>query len=256
GGVSLVEPTDIVDSLWLNRVARRTIRLGKWKHAFEVENSEDVLADPTRIPYTKEIDEILSPFKDILTKLTTHRFNDLKDIFIPAKLWLEGTKNTLHSTLVPYVGSLSVLDRARIANWFDVHITLKDKELRLSWLGYLPIAHAYTLYIAHSLNSDPKTAKFSWQKLLEQAWEVQFTGTPSRLVDVDVECECLYWLEKEMFEVSAQAGIAGFYQWGLDVGHHQDNWDPYSNIPYEWNKDDHSFDEDDIQVGHFLHNLR
>ncbi|KAG5636902.1 hypothetical protein H0H81_006464 [Sphagnurus paluster] len=203
GGISLVEPADIVDSVWLDCKNRRMIWLRRWKHTCEVENSEDILADPTRIPYTKDIDDLLSPFRDILSKLTTHQFEDLKGEVISVKSWLEGTKRPLTSTLVPHVGSLSVLGRARIANWFDVYMTLKDKEIRLSWLGYLPIAHAYTLYIAHSLTFDEKTVELSWEELLGQAWKVQLTGTPSWLVDVDVECECLYQLKEEMFKVSA-----------------------------------------------------
>lgn len=157
-------------------------------------------------------------------------------------------KNPFDATLVPFVGSLSVLQRAQIANWFDVHITLMDKNLRLSWLGRLPIAHAYTIYIAHSLTSDPKIEMLSWNDLLEQAWDVQVSSSASRLIDVDVECECLSRLEEEMFEVSTNAGIAGYYQWGLDTGHHQDNGDPYSNVPSEWIKGDYLFDNDDIQV--------
>jgi hypothetical protein len=52
------------------------------------------------------------------------------------------------------------------AKWFDTFITRNDKKLRLSWLGYLPLAHAYTLYIAYCLKSDPKTAKLKRKDLL------------------------------------------------------------------------------------------
>ena len=38
-----------------------------------------------------------------------------------------------------------------------------------------------------------------------------------------------------MFEQSAAAGEAGWYQWGLDAGDHQENWDPYSKVPGDWN---------------------
>lgn len=230
-------------------------QLGKWKHACEIENSEDILADPSRIPYTLEIDTILSPFKDILTKLTMFELDSLADKIIPAKTWLENTKKPLRTTLIPHVGSLSILERARIANWFDTHITLKDKELRLSWLGFLPHAHAHTLYIAHSLASEPKMKNLGPSELLKHAWEVQFTAQPARLVDVDVEKECLSRLEEEMFEVSARADIAGYHQWGLDAGHHQDNWEPYSSLQWLWNKEDHSFGDDDdsyIQVRNLM----
>ena len=105
----------------------------------------------------------------------------------------------------------------------------KDKKFRLSWLGYLPLSHAYILYIAYRLKSNQKMATITWKNLLLQAWEVQFTGTPERLADIDVERECLEQLEEEMFEVSFRTGMAGNYQWELNTGRH-DNWDPYSNF--------------------------
>ncbi|EDR04386.1 uncharacterized protein LACBIDRAFT_330644 [Laccaria bicolor S238N-H82] len=51
GGFSVVNTKDIVDSLWNDQLARRAIRLGKWKHAWDIETSEDILADPSKIPY-------------------------------------------------------------------------------------------------------------------------------------------------------------------------------------------------------------
>ena len=136
---------------------------------------------------TNEVNDIPSPFKNILTNLLTCKPKDLKNETIPAKSWIESTKRPLLTTLVPYVGSLWLEERAQIANWFDIHITHKDKKFRLSWLGYLTLSHAYTLYIAHHLKSNPKMADIEWKELLLQAWEVQFTGTPERLTDVNVE---------------------------------------------------------------------
>jgi hypothetical protein len=49
-----------------------------------------------------------------------------------------------------------------------------------------------------------------------------------------------------MFEVSKQASCAGYYQWGLDVGDHQEKWFPYTNVPDSW---DHGNSEE-LQV-HF-----
>ena len=121
-------------------------QLGKWKHACEIENSEDMLADPSRIPYPSEIDAILSTFKDILTKLSMFELDSQADEVIPAKTWLEQMKKLLRTTLIPHVGSLSVLERTRISNWFDTHITLKDQDLRLSWLGFTPCSRTYSLH--------------------------------------------------------------------------------------------------------------
>ena len=57
-------------------------------------------------------------------------------------------------------------------------------------------------------------------ELFEKAWKAQFSGTPSVLMDVDIDKDCLYVLEGEMFERSAHAGITGHHQWGLDAGEH------------------------------------
>ncbi|KAK0197625.1 hypothetical protein F5146DRAFT_920236, partial [Armillaria mellea] len=45
----------------------------------------------------------------------------------------------------------------------------------------------------------------------------------------DVDMEALILLEKRMFDTSEDVGIAGNYQWGLDVGMHQDGWFPWSS---------------------------
>ena len=47
-----------------------------------------------------------------------------------------------------------------------------------------------------------------------------------------------------MFEVSKEAGQAGYYQWGLDAGDHQDGWFPYANHTAEWNHRDGEYEED------------
>ncbi|KAF5378138.1 hypothetical protein D9615_007524 [Tricholomella constricta] len=130
---SVVEQRDIVDSLWIDRTERRKIRLGKWLHGWEVQTSEDVLADPSSMPYTDKVEKVLSTFKDVLwTLLTTpERVSSLK---VPAKGWLESQKKNLTKTMIPYVGSLSIVERAQISNWFEAHIS-KDPKLRKHWLG-------------------------------------------------------------------------------------------------------------------------
>ncbi|KAF9049132.1 hypothetical protein BJ165DRAFT_1387020 [Panaeolus papilionaceus] len=95
----------------------------------------------------------------------------------------------------------------------------------------------------------PDLASKSLRDLMDQAWDLQISGMPTRSIDTDVDRECLYRLEEDMFEVSARAEMAGYYQWGLDCGHHQDNWDPYLNLPESWNIGDHMFDEDLLETG-------
>ena len=254
---------DIVDSLWNDRTEREENKsrqpnpyyhfinctnhisqLGQWKHANEIETSEDILADPSTIPFTDEVNAVLSPFKRLLKNLLTCGPADIKKEIIPAKLWLDTIKKPIQTTLIPYSGSLSIAERAKIANWF---LTFINKDAHI-WLGRLPLAHAFTIYIAKHLKSDPKLEGLDWEALLEKAWEVQFTGTPSMLTDVDVEGEYLEQLEGEMFEVSQAAGISGHYQWGLDAGDHQD-WNPYAGMQ-DLNHGDRPGSDAELEVKH------
>ncbi|KAF8069336.1 hypothetical protein FPV67DRAFT_1415419, partial [Lyophyllum atratum] len=148
---------DIIDSLWLDRMGRRNVRLGKWRHACEVPTSEDILADPTSVPYTAEVDHALLANVDILKKLLNTP-SELDDEVIPAKSWLEALNKNTSTTIVPHVGSLSIVERAQVANWFEVHIS-KTRKRRHEWIGRLPIAHAYTLFIASRLKQQPNLAE-------------------------------------------------------------------------------------------------
>ncbi|KAI0684260.1 hypothetical protein BC835DRAFT_1293395, partial [Cytidiella melzeri] len=38
---------------------------------------------------------------------------------------------------------------------------------------------------------------------------------------------------------------AGWYQWGLDAGEHQESWDPYAGLPSHWNHGDFYPDNED-----------
>ena len=55
-------------------------------------------------------------------------------------------------------------------------------------------------------------------------------------------------LEELMFERSLAAGIAGYCQWGLDAGDHEDDWHPYGGRPSYWNHEDRHDSESKIQV--------
>ncbi|KDR70472.1 hypothetical protein GALMADRAFT_144758 [Galerina marginata CBS 339.88] len=67
-------------------------------------------------------------------------------------------------------------------------------------------------------------------------------------MDVDVDKDCLYILEEEMFERSARAGVAGHCQWGLDAGDHE-NWDPYEGIPPHFIHGDREESESELEMG-------
>ncbi|KAF8956009.1 hypothetical protein BDZ97DRAFT_1764147 [Flammula alnicola] len=247
GSVTTVGVDDIVDSLWLDRTGRRKIRLGQWTHAMEIPTSEDILCDPSLIPFTTDIDNALLPSLDMLKKVLKKPENlDNRDI--PAKAWLEDQKKSLTETIVPFVGGLSIAERAKIANWFEVRVCEGDKKLRQYWLGFLPIAHAHTIFLSSRIRDTVKDA--DEHELLARAWKAQYAGDAKAtlLVDIDVDKECLESLKELMFERSSKAGIAGNCQWGLDAGDHQECWDPYQGIPSYWNYGDRSESEGELEV--------
>ena len=174
----------------------------------------------------------------------------MKSEDVPAKAWLEKNKKHINKDLVPYVGSLSLTKQAQVSNWFEVNIS-KDKKHRHIWLGCLPIAHAYTVYILVLLRADPKNAGLDNWQLIKNAWSVQLSGTPSVLQDVDVDKDCLEILEEEMFEKSAHAGIAGHWQWGLDSGDHH-YWNPYAGSPWNWDYKDREGSDGKLEVMFFI----
>ena len=77
--------------------------------------------------------------------------------------------------------------------------------------------------------------------------------TSSPWSEVDVDKECLDILEGSMFERSTRAGIAGYCQWGLDAGDHQECWDPYSGTPEHWNHGDRVDSDGELEVSASWH---
>jgi hypothetical protein len=178
--------------------------------------------------------------------------NDLDSKDIPVKAWLESEQKKLTTTIVPYVGTLTITERGQVSNWFEINIAEK-KGFRSKWLGFLPIAHALTIFIASRLEHTarsryPERQYYKTTQFINEAWTIQFGSTKSGYSEVDVDRECLERLEEQMFERSKRAGIAGYYQWGLDSGDHQDGWYPYSGLPENWNHEDRDNSEGEIEV--------
>src|SRR6266567_1600639 len=115
-------------------------------HPHEMESAEDILADPSSNPYGAEVDKALAPALDDLRDILLSPDN-VPSESVPAKKWLEDQKKSLTDTLIPYVGALSVSERAQIAYWFETHVSL-TKDVRILWFSRLPIAHAHTVFIA------------------------------------------------------------------------------------------------------------
>jgi len=86
---------------------------------------EDILSDPSSIPYTTAIHKALQPHFNILQELLDNpTTGDIQ--LVPAKAWL-GTKDPCQ-ILIPHSGSLSMSDQAGIANWFETHIALEKNH--------------------------------------------------------------------------------------------------------------------------------
>lgn len=224
-------------------------QLGKWLHAHEISTAEDILSDPSSFPYTPEMHEALAPSIRVLQTILSSPEN-VEDIQIPVKTWLESQGKNVRTTIVPFTGNLSVVERAQLSNWFEVHVA-KDKGRRQFWLNLLPFAHTCTLWLVSLLQKNKgQLQKFDMNdedRILQAAWQLQTTHTPEMVWKdrVDVDRETLEQLEEEMFERSSLAGIAGNYQWGLDAGDHQDGWLPYAGTPEHWNHDDRESEDDD-----------
>ena len=174
---------------------------------------------------------------------------------IPARDWLQNTPRQVGLGLVPYSGSLSIAERAQVANWFYIHIAQKDRARWANSVGLLPLAHAVTLFIAHKLKSKPDFKELAFQDLIQRAWESQYSDLPPREGRADVDLEALEVLERQLFEVSEAGGDASYYQWGLDVGHHQEDWYPYNS---RWNRGDFKTNADEselLEVRHCNHLL-
>jgi hypothetical protein len=87
-----------------------------------------------------------------------------------------------------------------------------------------------------------------WHFVLKEAWSHQCRAVPDNFNRVDVDQECLLLFGELLFETSQQAGRAGHYQWGLDAGPHQNDWDPYENWPAHWNHNNRDGSESELTV--------
>ena len=150
------------------------------------------------------------------------------------------------------------MDRARVANWFDVHIARGERKEPYTWIGLLPLAHAFTLLLVSRLRyritgdlEYPATAGVQDREkfVLNKCWDHQVESDSNNArMEIDVDKECLERLEEQMFERSKRAGVAGHFQWGLDAGTHQDGWDPYNTLPTEWDHGDWDGSETELKV--------
>ena len=106
------------------------------------------------------------------------------------------------TALVPYVGDISVMDRARVTNWFDVHIARGERKEPHTCIGLLSLAHAFTLLLAshlrYRITGDPEypaTAGVQDREkfVLNKCWDHQVESNSSNArIEIDVDKECLW----------------------------------------------------------------
>ncbi|KAG2076574.1 hypothetical protein BDR04DRAFT_1003039 [Suillus decipiens] len=251
---------DLVDALYGDCKHRRMIWLGKWTHAHEIPQHEDIIANFRNIPYSTNINEALAPHSQLLTDILEQPDPVKMCNTVPVIRYLAdlSEKTGRRHTTVPYCSDLSLTNCTQIANWIYHHIPGASNQI-INWLNCATYAHTCTIVIAkheknqlqemaeniltehHSLAPDmvpTLTPEEQENAILQAAWlDLQLSYNPSSM-DIDIDLECLSILEQRMFELSLAAGAAGDEQWGKDAGAHQDQWNPYEGLPKHWNHGD------------------
>lgn len=230
-----------------------------WTHPVELPDAEDILSNPKAVQYNEEINSILEPHAEILRSLFVDPAN-VNEHDVPAKEYLIQTRASLDSVIID-AGDLTFAERGRISNWFETHIALDQVNARPLWVSKLPLAHAYTLVLATRMRPQivqeteyphESSALEQERHILTRAWAHQSHVSVSLWAETDVDKECIERLEERMFERSKAAGTAGNWQWGMDAGTHQGGWNAYQGTPDQWNYNDRSDHDSELEVTTYL----
>ncbi|KAG1765054.1 hypothetical protein EV702DRAFT_1213746, partial [Suillus placidus] len=215
-------------------------------------------------PYPSETDTILAPHKSTIQHLiSVPRLEDIQHLPVGRHLQQQGRKVSLTGGYtIKYCGDLTAVQQAQVAHWIFDNIE-EARETVVQWLGCAPFAHALSIMLAHHkrsiLEADadyPRDGTMEAQDefILDTAWMtlLKETGSSTDVIHTDVDLECLSVFEHRLFEKSARSGSAGNYQWGLDAGNHQDDWDPYAGLLSHWNHEDRNegdpdYDENELE---------
>lgn len=221
---------------------------------------DNILSNIEATPYDDEIDQALKPHTAILMQLILDD-GKVSARDSPAKGWLQERRDMkakgISATLIFY-GNLTINDRAKINNWIWRNIPAAKTNTML-WVALLPVVHAATLLLAHRLNAEhillsdcPPEADPERRShfLLQKAWDFQKDWSKTIPHSIDVDEEAIYNLEKRMFINSkeSKAGDAGYYQWGLDSGSHQNKWTPYLDLPADWSWESKEYADSDSDL--------
>lgn len=239
-------------------------KLGQWTHPCQMAaDSDSILSDPQAVPFSEEIDAILSPHTTIISDLIHQNdtlWENSSTASLPIARYIQKNRKAATEAqrqgMVFLAGDLSLNEQAQISNW--IYNKVEDAKTTVHlWVGGAALAHAFTVVIAHQKCADisklaeyrsAKSPKERKQFMLDTAWKYQqstLQHDQSSALAVDVDKECLDYFESRLFERSLESGIARFYQWGLDAGYHQGKWDPWAGLPNDWYVGDLEVDEEE-----------
>jgi len=228
-----------------------------------------VVIDIKAFPYSPEVDNALHPHSQVLKDLLHNPGKDPIGTYVPARLYLQATSTGRipdWSTYLPYVHGLTLTQLGEVMNWMDRHL-FKTEHQPEDWVHRLPFAHALTLLLAaqsYEIGPPPKwyaNPTFPKEKmgfsapddpyLVLCAWEALTSKDPLHTtLPCDIGWETLHSLEKLLFDCTVHAGLAGYYQWGLDAGDHQNAWYPYAGYEPIDPGDVAEFPEEWLQVSY------
>lgn len=141
----------------------------------------------------------------------------------------------LQAGLVPLSDDLDTISHAQVHNWIWLNVP-GAKSTFHEWVAKQVVGHAITLLLAQRLRSETNPEGEEESSLIQRAWNVQLKSGDmgKKITSQDVDLECLRDFERRIFDATKQAGQAGYFQWGLDAGDHQEAWDPYDSVPEDW----------------------
>ena len=155
----------------------------------------------------------------------------------------------------------SSFDRAMTATWpicaryltaqlrscsLHVEVMARSCHVHVVCMSRANIGHVAAVYRPRVRSMSPSMS----QSLLvaRDAWRAQINGSPNVYSNMDVESDAIMRLEELMFENSSRAEVSGYRQWGLDAGDHEGAWNPYHELPPEWDHQDRQGSEKELVV--------
>ncbi|KAG2336149.1 hypothetical protein BDR05DRAFT_1015949 [Suillus weaverae] len=194
---SEVAKEDLVDALYGDHKHRRMIRLGRWTHAHEVPQHEDVITNFRNIPYSVNINEALAPHGPLLTDIFEQPDPAKMRNTVPVLGYLAdlSEKTGRKHTTVPYCGDLSLTDCTQIANWIYHHICGASNQI-INWLNCATYAHTCTIVVAkHKKNRLQELAQNILTERHSSAPDMNSVPTPEEQANAMLQAA---WLDLQL----------------------------------------------------------